>query len=182
MEVAGEAADGGAAVQQYFVHKPDVIVLGLSMPGINGIAATRTIVQKAPQAKILMIGTDEGDEDVYQALKAGAKGYLLKNSSRELLLESIRAAHGGRATIPSKIAEQLALRVAAPELTKRELNVLDLIVAGKSNKEIGALLGVSEGTVKIYASHIFAKLDADGRTDAIRIALQRGIVHLRRTT
>jgi two-component system NarL family response regulator len=179
MRVVSEAANGRQAVQQFFLHRPDVLLLDLRMPEMNGIEALHAILAKAPEAKIVVLSTYDGEEDVYQAVKAGAKAYLLKDSPREQLLESIRAVHRGQRSIPSAIATRLVTHMQAPQLTKRELDIVRLMQSGKSNKEIGASLGVTEGTVKVHMSHVFKKLGASGRTDAIRIVLERGIVHLK---
>jgi two-component system NarL family response regulator len=148
------------------------------MPEMNGIEAIHAIIKKQPKAKIIVLSTYDGDEDIYRALQAGAKAYLLKDSPRAQLLESIRGVHSGKLTIPPAIGARLTARIQAPKLTKRETEVTRLLVAGKSNKEIGASLGVTEGTVKVHARRIFKKLGAAGRTEAIRKALERGIVHL----
>lgn len=178
MEVVSEAANGKQAVQQFLLHRPDVLLLDLRMPEMNAIEAIYAILEKVPGARIIVLSTYNGDEDIYQALKAGAKAYLLKDSPREQLLESIRSVHAGLLSISPSIGVRLAARVRGPGLTERELDIARLMVAGKTNKEIGALLGISEGTVKVHVGHILDKLGAGGRTEAIRIALERGIVHL----
>jgi two-component system NarL family response regulator len=178
MRVVSEAANGRQAVQQFLLHRPDVLLLDLRMPEMNGIEAIQAILKKAPEAKIIVLSTYDGDEDVYQALQAGAKAYLLKDSPREQLLESIRGVYSGQLSLPSAIGGKLAASMRTPKLTKRETDIIELLVAGKSNKDIGASLGVTDGTVKVHTAHIFKKLGAAGRTEAIRIALERGIVHL----
>lgn len=178
MKVVSEAANGRQAVQEFFLHRPDVLLLDLRMPEMNGIEVIRAILEKAPEAKILLLSTYNQDEDIYQSLKAGAKAYLLKDSPREQLLEAIRSVDRGRFSLPSSIGERLAATLQGPKLTDREIETMKLMVDGKTNKEIGASLGISEGTVKVHVSHILNKLGAAGRTDAIRIALERGIVHL----
>lgn len=178
MKLVSEAADGRTAVQQYLLHRPDIILLDLRMPAMDGIQATRAILEKVPKAKIIVLSTYKGDEDVYQALKAGAKAYLLKDSSRDELIASIRSVCGGQVNISPLVSAQLAAGVARERLTKREAEIIKLVVAGKSNKEIGASLGVTEGTVKVHIGHLFKKLGTGGRTEAIRIALERGVVHL----
>ena len=178
MRVVSEAANGRQAVQQFLLHRPDVLLLDLRMPEMNGIEAIQAILKTAPKAKIIVLSTYDGDEDVYQALQSGAKAYLLKDSPREQLLESIRNVYRGQLNISSAVGTRLAARMQAPKLTKRETDIVELLVAGKSNKEIGASLGVTEGTVKVHTAHIFKKLGAAGRTEVIRIALERGIVHL----
>jgi DNA-binding NarL/FixJ family response regulator len=178
MKVVSEAANGQQAVQQFLLHRPDVLLLDLRMPEMNGIEAIHGIFEKAPEARIIVLSTYNGDEDIYQALKAGAKAYLLKDSPREQLLESIRSVDRGRLSISSSIGERLAATLHGPKLTGREIETMKLMVGGKTNKEIGASLRISEGTVKVHVGHILDKLGAGGRTEAIRIALERGIVHL----
>ena len=178
MKVVGEAANGREAVQQFCLHRPDVLLLDLRMPEMGAIEAIQAILEKAPEARIIVLSTYSGDEDIYRALKAGAKAYLLKDSPREQLLESIRSVHAGRLSIPPSIAVRLAVRLRNPALTDREVEIVRLMVAGKSNKEIGASLKITEGTVKVHVRHLLKKLGAGGRAEAIRIALDRGIVHL----
>jgi two-component system, NarL family, response regulator len=178
MNVVGEAANGKQAVQQFFLHRPDVLLLDLRMPEMNGIDAIHAIVEKEPEARIIVLSTYSTDEDIYQALKAGAKAYLLKDSPREQLLESIRSVHSGRLSISSSIGERLATGLRTQTLTDREVDITRAMVFGKTNKEIGALLEITEGTVKVHIRHILKKLGANRRTEAIRIALERGIVSL----
>jgi DNA-binding NarL/FixJ family response regulator len=178
MRVVSEAANGRQAVQQFFLHRPDVLLLDLRMPEMNGIEAIHAIMEKEPKAKIIVLSTYDGDEDIYRALEAGAKAYLLKGSPREQLMESIRAVYSGQPAISSAIGARLVARVQGPKLTKREMEVTRHMVGGKSNKEIGALLGITESTIKVHVGRILKKLGAAGRTEAIRIALERGIVHL----
>jgi two-component system, NarL family, response regulator len=178
MKIVSEAANGKQAVEKFFLHRPDVLLLDLRMPVMNGMETIRAIMEKAPEAKIIVLSTYDGDEDVYRALQAGAKAYLLKDSPRDQLLDSIRGVYSGQLSIPSAIGARLAASMGAPKLTEREIDITKLLVAGKSNKEIGASLGVTEGTVKVHARRMFKKLGAAGRTEAIRMALERGIVHL----
>ncbi len=178
MEVVGEAANGRQAVEQFLLHRPDILLVDLRMPGMNAIEAMHAILEKAPEARIIVLSTYNLDEDIYQSLKAGAKAYLLKDSPREQLLESIRSVHAGRPSISPSIGVQLVARLRGPVLTDREVDIARLLVAGKTNKEIGASLKITEGTVKVHIRHVLKKLGAGGRTEAIRIALERGIVHL----
>jgi DNA-binding NarL/FixJ family response regulator len=178
MKLLCEAENGRVAVQEYLRHRADVILLDLRMPETDGIEATKAILGKDPAAKVIVLSTYKGDEDVYQALKAGAKAYLLKDCRREELVNSIRTAHEGQMNLSPPVATQLVTGVVRERLTKRETEILKQIVSGKSNKQIGTSLGLTEGTVKIHAGHVFKKLGASGRTDAIRIALERGVVHL----
>jgi two-component system, NarL family, response regulator len=178
MKVVGEAANGQQAVEQFLLHLPDILLLDLRMPEMNAIEAMRAILEKAPEARIIVLSTYNLDEDIYRSLKAGAKAYLLKDSPREQLLESIRSVHAGLLSISPSIGVRLAARLRGPDLTDREVDITRLVVAGKTNKEIGASLKITEGTVKVHISHVLKKLGAGGRADAIRIALERGIVHL----
>ena len=178
MKVLGEAANGKDAVREFFTHRPDVLLLDLRMPDMSGPDAIRAIRARAPEARVIVLSTYGLDEDIYRVFKAGAKAYLLKDSGREHLLKTIRAVASGETTIPPEIGARLAARMAAPGLSNRESAVLELVVAGKSNKEIAALLGLTEGTVKVHLGNIFKKLGAAGRTEAIRVALDRGLVHL----
>ncbi len=178
MKVVGEAANGQQAVEQFLLHLPDILLLDLRMPEMNAIEAMHAILEKAPEARIIVLSTYNLDEDIYRSLKAGAKAYLLKDSPREQLLESIRSVHAGLLSISPSIGVRLAARLSGPDLTDREVDITRLVVAGKTNKEIGASLKITEGTVKVHISHVLKKLGAGGRTDAIRIALERGIVHL----
>lgn len=176
--VVAEAPDGPEAVRLYNQHRPDVTLMDLRMPKLGGVEAVAEIRSKHPGARIIVLTTFDGDEDIYRALQAGAKGYLLKGMFGEELIEAIRAVHAGKSRVPSAIAERLADRMGGPGLTSRELSVLQLIVAGKSNKEIGAELGISEATVKTHINSILSKLGVADRTQAATTALQRGIVHL----
>jgi two-component system, NarL family, response regulator len=178
MEVVGEAANGQQAVEQFLLYLPDILLLDLRMPEMNAIEAMHAILEKAPEARIIVLSTYNLDEDIYRSLKAGAKAYLLKDSPREQLLESIRSVHAGLLSISPSIGVRLAARLRGPDLTDREVDITRLVVAGKTNKEIGASLKITEGTVKVHISHVLKKLGAGGRADAIRIALERGIVHL----
>ena len=178
MKVVGEAANGLQAVEQFLLHLPDILLLDLRMPEMNAIEAMHAILEKAPDARIIVLSTYNLDEDIYRSLKAGAKAYLLKDSPREQLLESIRSVHAGLLSISPSIGVRLAARLRGPDLTDREVDITRLVVAGKTNKEIGASLKITEGTVKVHIRHVLKKLGAGGRADAIRIVLERGIVHL----
>jgi DNA-binding NarL/FixJ family response regulator len=177
-EVVAEAADGKQALDCFDKHRPDVTLMDLRMPNLGGVEAVAQIRRKYPVARIIVLTTFDGDEDIYRALQAGAKGYLLKGMFGEELIEAIRAVHAGKTRIPSPIAERLADRMGGPALTSRELEVLKQIVAGRSNKEIGAELSISEATVKTHINSILGKLGVTDRTQAATTALQRGIVHL----
>jgi two-component system, NarL family, response regulator len=178
MKVVAEAENGNQALVLYRQHHPDVTLMDLRMPGMTGLEATTVICKESPNAKIIVLTTYDGDEDIYRALHAGAKSYLLKEMPRKDLLDAIRNVHAGKLQIPPEVAARLAERVYSSELSERELDVLKLIVKGKGNKEIGSLLNLTEGTVKSYIHHIFSKLGVTDRTEAATLALQRGIVHL----
>jgi two-component system NarL family response regulator len=179
MTVVGVAATGREAVAAYRAARPDVVLMDLRMPDMTGVEAIGAIRGEFPGARIIVLTTYDGDEDIYRGLQAGARAYLLKDAPRDDLLDAIRAVHAGQSRIPPAVAARLAERVlAGPELTARELEVLQGIVAGRSNKEIGAALGISEGTVKAHVNSILGKLGVADRTQAVTTALQRGIVHL----
>lgn len=178
MTVIAEASDGAEAVRLFNGHRPDVALIDLRMPGMDGVDAIKAIRQQFPAARIIVLTTFDGDEDIYRALRAGAKAYLLKDAAREELLDSVRRVCKGETYLPSGVAAKLAERVAAPQLTARELDVLRLISAGKSNKEVGSVLLVTEGTVKAHVNNILRKLSVRGRTEAVAFAIKRGIIRL----
>jgi len=178
MNVVAEASDGDEAIAQYAKHQPDVTLMDLRLKKVSGVEAIQRIRAQSPQARIIVLTTFDGDEDIFRAVQAGAKAYLLKGMSVEELISTVRAVHQGRTHIPAAIAEKLAERVAGPQLTARELEVLQRIVRGRSNKEIGSDLSISEATVKTHVNSVLAKLGVNDRTGASRAALQRGIVHL----
>jgi DNA-binding NarL/FixJ family response regulator len=178
LSVVGEAADGEQAIQAHRTHKPDVTLMDLRLPKIGGADAIVKIRQEQPTARIIVLTTFDGDEDIFRALQAGAKGYLLKGMDAAELTEAIRAVYAGKSKIPAVVAEKLAGRMGGPALTTRELEVLKRIVAGRSNKEIAGDLHISEATVKTHINSILSKLGVSDRTQAATSALQRGIVHL----
>lgn len=178
MTVIAEAADGLQAVELFRQHRPDVTIMDLRLPGINGVEAITQIRRDFPAARILVLTTFDGDENIFRALQAGARGYLLKDMFGDELMEAIRGVHAGRTRIPAPIAQRLAERMGGPSLTNRELEVLKLIVAGKSNRDIGTELTISEATVKTHINSILSKLGVSDRTQAATTALQRGIVEL----
>ena len=177
MEVVAETADGRQALELFRKHLPDVTLMDLRLPGMSGVAAITRIRSQFPQARIIVLTTYDGDEDIHRALDAGARGYLLKGMSGEELMDAIRTVHSGRSRIPAQVAERLAERMVRPALTDRELDVLREIVSGKSNKEIGQELNISEATVKTHINSILGKLGVSDRTQAVTAAIQRGIVH-----
>lgn len=180
IEVAGFARDGQEAVDRYTSLMPDVTLMDLQMPGMAGVEAIKQIRRTVPGARFIVLTTFDGDEDIYRAMQAGAKAYLLKGVDMEELVETIRAVNSGHGRIPTVIAEKLAQRVGSEELTSREVEVLERIVAGRANKEIASDLHISEATVKSHVNSLLGKLGASDRTQAAVLALQRGIVHLPR--
>ncbi|HUA99265.1 MAG TPA: response regulator transcription factor [Terracidiphilus sp.] len=178
LEVVGEAADGFEAIAQFQKARPDITLIDLRLPRLSGVEAIQRIRAEAPQARFIVLTTYDGDEDIYRALKAGAKAYLLKGMTTEELIASIRAVHDGKSHIPPAIAERLAERMGVEELTPREYDVLEQIVQGRSNKEIGSELDISEATVKTHVNSLLGKLGVTDRTQAVTAAIRRGIVPL----
>jgi two-component system NarL family response regulator len=178
MIVVGEASNGREAVDLWREHRPDVTLLDLRMPELDGVGAIKEIRELDEDARIVVLTTFDGDEDIYRAIKAGAKGYLLKDSAREALMDCIRRVHAGETCIPPSLAAKLAERVSGEALSAREIEVLQRVAAGKSNKEIGAELFISEGTVKTHVKSIFSKLDVVSRTEAVATATRRGLIQL----
>lgn len=178
LDVVAEASSGAQAVELYRTHKPDVTLMDLRMPGMGGVETITAIREEFPEARVIVLTTFDGDEDIYRAIQAGARGYLLKGMSIDELVDAIQTVHRGRSKIPAAIAERLAERLSGNALTDRETEVLKTIALGKSNKEIASALFISEATVKTHINNLLSKLGAADRTQAARIALQRGIVHL----
>ncbi|HKG12734.1 MAG TPA: response regulator transcription factor [Pyrinomonadaceae bacterium] len=178
MRVIAQGTNGREAVALYREHRPDVVLMDLRMPEMGGVEAISAIRREFSDAKVIVLTTYDGDEDIYRSLQAGAQGYLLKDMFFDELESAIRAVHAGGRKIPGVVAERLAGRMGGSDLTGRELEVLKLIVGGHSNKEIGAALGISEATVKSHINSILGKLGVTDRTQAATTALQRGIVHL----
>ncbi len=178
MNVVAEGSDGEQAVELFRQHRPEVTIMDLRMPKKSGVEAIAEIRRETPGARVIVLTTFDGDEDIYRALQAGARGYLLKDMFGEELIDAIRAVHAGKQRVPAAVAQRLAERMGGPSLTSRELEVLKCIVAGRSNKEIGAELSISEATVKTHINNLLGKLGVTDRTQAATTALQRGIVHL----
>jgi len=178
MNVVAEAARGEDALALFRKHQPDVTLMDLRLPGMSGVEAISAIRRDFPSARIIVLTTFDGDENIFRALQAGARGYLLKDMFGDELMEAIRTVHAGKMRIPAVVAERLAGRMGGPSLTGRELEVLKLIVTGKSNKEIGGELAISEATVKTHINNILSKLGVSDRTQAATTALQRGIIEL----
>jgi DNA-binding NarL/FixJ family response regulator len=178
MHVVGEAADGSQAVEVFVKSNPDVVLMDLRMPVKDGIEATKEIHARRPDARILMLTTFDGDTDIHRAIQAGAQGYVLKSSTGEKLIPAVRAVAAGEKWIPKEIANRLASRKLFEELTPRELQVLQQMAKGLANKEIGDVLNITGHTVKDHLKNILAKLRVADRTEAVTVALQRGIIQL----
>jgi len=178
MEVVGEAGNGREAVEMFRKHRPDVTLMDLKMPEMTGVEAITAIRSEYPAARIIVLTTYDGDEDIYQGLRAGAQAYLLKDATCEDLLDSMRAVHSGQKRIAHEAGMKLAERASFPDLTEREMDVLRMMAKGKSNQEISAALFIAEGTVKFHVNHILNKLDVNDRTQAVILALKRGLANL----
>jgi two-component system, NarL family, response regulator len=178
IRVVAEAANGIEAVASFLRLTPDVGLIDLRMPVMDGIATVSDIRSKLPQASLVVVTTYECEEDIYRALRAGARGFMLKNAAVEELVECVRVVAGGGTWIPPAVGAKLAKRVTNRELTPRELQVLETIVMGKSNKEVGVVFNITEATVKVHVTHILDKLKVTGRTEAINVAIKRGLVRL----
>ncbi len=176
--IAGEAENGAQALERYRALQPDVVIMDLRLPSMDGVEVTRQLRLEAPEARVLMLTSFQGEQDVHRALQAGALGYVLKDMPRELLLQAIRAVRAGERFIPPQIATLVANRRAEEALSPRELEVLRLIAKGRSNKEVGSALFITEGTVKAHVVHILGKLHAIDRTQAVTTALRRGVIAL----
>jgi DNA-binding NarL/FixJ family response regulator len=178
MRVVAEAASGTEAVEKFLAVRPDIGILDLRMPDMDGVDAVAAICEREPKARLVVLTSYGTEEDIYRVLRAGAQGYLMKTASREELIECLHAVGSGKSWIPPQVGAKLARRVNDPQLTKREMDVLRAVVAGKSNKEIGVAYNISEGTVKVHMTHILEKLKVTGRTEAINVAAQRGLVRI----
>jgi DNA-binding NarL/FixJ family response regulator len=178
MELVAQASTGQEAIEQFRLHQPDVTLMDLRMPGMNGIEAMIVIRSEFPNARIIVLTTYAGDVQVTRALKAGARAYILKGRLAGELLETIRAVDAGQKRIPPEVAADLAEHAGESGLTQREMEVLRLIAAGNANKEIAAQLSITEETVKSRVSNILSKLGANDRTHAVTIGLKRGIIEL----
>jgi DNA-binding NarL/FixJ family response regulator len=178
MQLVSEASTGREAVEEFRAHRPDVTLMDLQMPEMNGIEAIIAIRGEFPDARIIVLSTYAGDVQVVRALKAGARAYLLKGNVNKELLSTIRAVHAGQKRIPPEVASALAEHTGEEQLTDREIQVLRLVAAGNANKEIAAQLELAEDTVKRHVTNILSKLAANDRTHAVTIALKRGIIDL----
>jgi two-component system NarL family response regulator len=178
MTVVAQASDGEEAVALFQIHRPDVTLMDLSMPRMDGVSAIEAIRKDYPTANILVLTTYDGDEDIYRGLHAGAKGYLLKDATRDQLFDGVRSLFMGQNFIPAPIAAKLAERVRFHTLTPREMEVLQLMMEGKTNHQIAKTLYIVEGTVKSHVNSILAKMGVSDRTQAVTTALRRGLVRL----
>ena len=178
MEMAGEAESGAQGLALFRRLKPDIALVDLRLPDMNGHELTRQILEHSPEARIIVLTSFEGDADIERALAAGARGYVVKGVPREELLGAIRAVHAGKKHIHGSVAEKLAEHMGSEKLSERELQVLKEMAAGKRNKEIGAELSIAEDTVKMHVKNILEKLQVNDRTEAVTVALRRGILHL----
>jgi DNA-binding NarL/FixJ family response regulator len=178
MQLVGEAGNGQDAVELFRRHHPDVTLMDLRMPDFDGIAAVKSIRAEFPDAKIIALTSFDGDQDIYRALDAGVRGYLLKEMVHTDVLNAIRLVHSGGRLMPQEVAQRLGEYFPKVALSPREVEVLTLVAQGLANKEIAARLGTASGTVKMHVQNMLAKLEATDRTHAVTIALQRGIIHL----
>jgi len=176
MQAVGEARNGWEAVELFRRYAPDVALMDLRMPEMDGLEALRAIHHESPAARVVMLSAFDTDEEIYRCVQAGARAYLLKSAPKEDLLQAIRDVHAGQTCLPPEVASKLALRLTVRELTHREQEVLNLLAMGRNNKEIAAGLYIAEGTVKAHVNSILAKLEAGDRTQAVMKALKRGLV------
>jgi DNA-binding NarL/FixJ family response regulator len=178
MRLVGEAGNGQEAVELFRLHHPDVTLMDLRMPAMDGIETTRAIRREFPDARIIALTSYDGDQDIYRALEAGVRGYMLKEMVHTDVLRAIRTVHSGKRLMPAEVAERLSEYFPQVALTPREVEVLTFVARGLANKEIAEKLGTASGTIKMHIQNILEKLDAADRTHAVTIAIQRGILHL----
>jgi DNA-binding NarL/FixJ family response regulator len=178
LKLVAEASNGKEAVEAFRSHQPDVTLMDLQMPEVDGLEAINAIRRFSPEARIIVLTTYSGDVQVLRALKAGAKAYILKSHMHKELLDAIRAVHAGQKLVPPEIARELANHATDDQLSEREIEVLRLISAGNSNKQIADRLSIGEGTVKTHVANLTSKLGANDRTHAVTIGLKRGIIEL----
>lgn len=178
LRVVAEAADGNSALEIYRQTEPDIVLMDLRLPGLGGVEAIIAIRKEFSDARVIVLTTFDRDEDIFRAIQSGAKSYLLKDTPEDELAEAIRAVHAGREILPGKVARQLATRRQRADLSQREMEVLQHLTKCRSNKEISALLFISEDTVKAHLKTLFAKLNVKDRTEAAISAIQHGIIHL----
>jgi DNA-binding NarL/FixJ family response regulator len=178
MTLAGTAATGAEALERFVELHPDVALVDLRLPDMSGFELIRKIKDKSPNARIVVLSSHEGDVDIQRALEAGAQGYVVKGIVRDELLDIIRSVHAGKRRLPAAVAQKLAEHMGDESISPRELEVLSLMAAGKRNKEIAGELSIAEDTVKMHVRTILSKLQVNDRTEAVTIALRRGIIHL----
>ena len=178
MQLVGEAGNGREAVDKFKELHPDVTLMDLRMPEMDGVAATREIRRESPDARIIALTSYDGDQDIYRAIEAGVRGYILKEMVHTKVTNAIRTVYQGKRLMPPEVAERLSEYFPQVALTPREVEVLSLVARGLANKEIAHQLGTAAGTVKMHVQNILAKLGASARTHAVTIALERGILHL----
>jgi DNA-binding NarL/FixJ family response regulator len=178
MTTVAQAGSGEEAIELFEKHLPDITLMDLRLPGISGVEAIRTLISRHRNAKFVVLTTYEGDEDIHQALSAGARSYIIKGMPHDALVSALRRVHAGGRFLPPPVSQALHSRLPNSDLSAREREVLDLIVRGKSNKEIANDLGITESTVKCHVSVILMRLNVSDRTQAVVTALQRGLVHI----
>jgi len=178
MQVVAEAGNAESAIAAFREHHPSLVIMDLRLPGMGGVECSAAIVREFPDAQILVLSTHSGEEEIYRALQAGARGYVVKSVLREELLRAIREVHAGRRYLDAGVAVLLAERLSHRALTNRELEVLRMVAKGFGNKEIASILNIAEVTVKLHVSHVLEKLNVNDRTQAATVALQRGIIAL----
>jgi DNA-binding NarL/FixJ family response regulator len=178
LEVVAQTGDGSEALELYRAKKPDVVLMDLRLPGMGGVEAILAIRKEFPEARVIVLTTFDTDEDIYRAMQSGAKSFLLKDTPEDELAATIRAVHAGEKVLAEKMAKRLADRQQRANLSEREMDVLQYLIKGRSNKEIASSLFVSEDTVKAHLKSLFAKLHVQDRTEAAISAIRQGIVHL----
>lgn len=176
--VVGSVSSGEEALAMLKEKQPDLILLDLRMPGMDGLTMLRELAKRVPSPKVIVLTSFETDEDIYRAVQAGARGYLLKNTQQNEIVEAIRAVHAGRRHIPPRIAARLADRITRSTLTARELEILEMLAKGLTNKQIGIALGISDNTARNHVNSIIEKLEVSDRTEAATTAIQQGIIHI----
>ncbi len=176
MEVVAEAGNGPQAIETFLSHRPDIMLLDLRMPGMTGTQVIVEVRKQIPDARIIVVTSYDADEDVFRAVQAGARGYILKDTFTEGMLEGIRNVHAGRRLIDPQLAVRFMERLHEPSLTARELAVLEHVARGMTNREVGVALKMREETVKAHLKHVFAKLEVSDRTEAALTAVQRGLI------
>ncbi|MGA2351144.1 MAG: response regulator transcription factor [Terracidiphilus sp.] len=178
MEAVAQAGSGEEALKMHALHDPDITLMDLRLPGISGVETIRQIRIRSPKARFIILTTYDGDEDIFQAMEAGATGYLVKGMPKEMLVNAVKRVHGGGRYIPPPVSQALTARTPDSNLSAREREVLGLVAKGNSNREIAGQLGITEATVKCHVSVILMRLNVSDRTQAVVAALQRGLIHI----